>query len=70
MVTWRIVDDDVKCLHVERNPTIACSGSHLYKFYRWQSNKSPIWRTVDGNGTIRILVVQFEATRIILYLVW
>jgi hypothetical protein len=34
MVIWRIVDDDVECLHVERNPTIACSGSHLYKFYR------------------------------------
>jgi hypothetical protein len=27
MVTWRIVDDDVECLHVERNPTMACSGS-------------------------------------------
>jgi hypothetical protein len=34
-VTWRIVDDDVECLHVERNPTITCSGSHLYKFYRF-----------------------------------
>jgi hypothetical protein len=34
MVTWHIVDDDVECLHVERNPTITCSGSHLYKFYR------------------------------------
>jgi hypothetical protein len=34
MVTWRIVDDDVEFLHVERNPTMACSGSHLYKFYR------------------------------------
>jgi hypothetical protein len=28
------VDDDVECLHVERNPTMTCSGSHLYKFYR------------------------------------
>jgi hypothetical protein len=35
MVTWRIVDDDVECLHVERSPTMACSGSHLYKFYRF-----------------------------------
>jgi hypothetical protein len=35
MVTWRIVDDDVECLHVERNPTMTCSGSHLYKFYRY-----------------------------------
>jgi hypothetical protein len=34
MVTWHIVDDDVECLHVERNPTMTCSGSHLYKFYR------------------------------------
>jgi hypothetical protein len=23
MVTWRIVDDNVECLHVERNPTIS-----------------------------------------------
>jgi hypothetical protein len=38
MVTWRIVDDDVECLHVERNPTMTCSGSHLYKFYRFQQN--------------------------------
>jgi hypothetical protein len=35
MVTWHIVDDDVECLHVERNPTVTCSGSHLYKFYRF-----------------------------------
>jgi hypothetical protein len=35
MVTWRIVDDDVECLHVERNPIMTCSGSHLYKFYRF-----------------------------------
>jgi hypothetical protein len=41
MMTWRIVDgdmtivdDDVECLHVEGNPTMTCSGSHLYKFYR------------------------------------
>jgi hypothetical protein len=38
MVTWRIVDDDVEYLHVERNPTMACSGSHLYKFYRYARN--------------------------------
>jgi hypothetical protein len=36
MVTWRIVDDDVECLHVERNPTMTCSGSHLYRFYRFR----------------------------------
>jgi hypothetical protein len=41
MVTWHIVDDDVECLHVERNPTMTCSGSHLYKFYRWD-----IWKHV------------------------
>jgi hypothetical protein len=35
MMTWRIVDDDVECLHVERNPTMDFSGSHLYKFYRF-----------------------------------
>jgi hypothetical protein len=35
MVTWHIVDDDVECLHVQRNPTMTCSGSHLYKFYRF-----------------------------------
>jgi hypothetical protein len=35
MVTWRIVDDDVECLHVERNPIMTCSGSHLYEFYRF-----------------------------------
>jgi hypothetical protein len=34
MVTWCIVDDDVDCLHVGRNPTMACNGPHLYKFYR------------------------------------
>jgi hypothetical protein len=32
------VDDDVECLHVEKNPTMTCSGSHLYKFYRFVSN--------------------------------
>jgi hypothetical protein len=37
-VTWRIVDDDVEYLHVERNRTMACSGSHLYKFYRFLEN--------------------------------
>jgi hypothetical protein len=31
-VTWHVVDGDVECLHVERNPTMTCSGSHLYKF--------------------------------------
>jgi hypothetical protein len=35
MVTCHIVDDDVECLHVGRNPTMTCSGSHLYKFYRY-----------------------------------
>jgi hypothetical protein len=33
------VDDDVECLHVERNPTMTCSGSHLYKFYRFIEHK-------------------------------
>jgi hypothetical protein len=41
MVTWRIVDDDVECLHVERNPTMACSGSHLHKFYRYGNDIIP-----------------------------
>jgi hypothetical protein len=41
-MTWRIVDDDVERLHVERNPTMACSGSHLYKFYR-SFNESGMW---------------------------
>jgi hypothetical protein len=36
MVTWRIVDDDVECLHVERNSTMVCSGSHLYKFHKYE----------------------------------
>jgi hypothetical protein len=35
MVTWRIVDDDVKCLHVERILSMTCSGSHLYSCYRF-----------------------------------
>jgi hypothetical protein len=30
-----MVDDYVECLHVERNPTMTCSRSHLYKFYRY-----------------------------------
>jgi hypothetical protein len=38
MVTWHIVDDDVECLHIERNPTMTCSGSHLYKFYRFKTS--------------------------------
>jgi hypothetical protein len=49
MVTWRIVDDDVECLHVERNPTMACSGSHLYKFYRFSIDACTVDQT-GGNG--------------------
>jgi hypothetical protein len=40
------VDDDVECLHVERNPTMTCSGSHLYKFYRYVAVAQ---RTFDFN---------------------
>jgi hypothetical protein len=42
MVTWHIVDDGVECLRVERNPTMTCTGSHLYKFYRLNSFFSQI----------------------------
>jgi hypothetical protein len=48
MVTWHIVDDDVEYLHVERNPTVTSSGSHVYKFYRYgrTSEYKPFMKTV------------------------
>jgi hypothetical protein len=56
MVTWRIVDDDVECLHVERNPTMACSGSHLYKFYRYRARtkRVKLFFFLEVSGAVNI----------------
>jgi hypothetical protein len=56
-VTWHIVNDDVECLHVERNPTIACSGSHLYKFYRLLSDALVNHRSVYPLETICVSIL-------------
>jgi hypothetical protein len=49
MVTWRIVDDDVECLHVERNPTMTCSGSHL------SDTKDITWQYSFVNSSIKYM---------------